>query len=65
MTVATYDSSWNPVGTNTDLIFTGSGSWSSLSTAYVAPAGAAWVEIGVRSSGSGTFWFDDLALTSP
>jgi hypothetical protein len=65
VTVASYDANWVLLGTNTDLIYPGTGSWTSMSTTYVAPAGTAWVEIGVRSSGSGTFWFDDLALTTP
>jgi hypothetical protein len=64
VTVASYNANWVLLGTNTDLIFPGTGSWTSLSTTYVAPAGAAWVQIGVRSSGSGTFWFDDLSLTA-
>ena len=49
---------------HTDLIFSGTGAWTRLTATYIPPAGTVRVWVGVHSSGSGTFWFDDLSLTT-
>jgi len=47
---------------HTDFIFPATGSWVQRSGTYVPPAGTVAVWLGVQSSVSGTFWFDDLSL---
>jgi len=47
-----------------NLIFPGTGSWTSLSQTYVTPPGTTQVLIGLQSSVPGTFWFDDLTVTT-
>ena len=65
ITLVSYDANWIQLSTGPSLIFAGTGSWTTLSGTYVAPLGAAYVQVGLQSDGAGTFWFDDLSLTQP
>ena len=65
ITVVSYDANWAQVGPSTSLIFASTGSWSSLSGTYVAPAGTVRVGFWLQNDGAGTFWFDDLSMTQP
>ena len=64
LTLISFDINNLDLGSHTDLVFAGTGSWTSLSRTYVAPAGTVNVWVGAQSSGAGTFWFDDVSLVS-
>ena len=63
LTLGSYDANWSQVGPHVDFGFPGTGGWSAIGGSYVAPATAVRVGIVAQSSGTGTFWFDDLSLT--
>src|SRR5207237_686511 len=63
ITLASFDSNGTEVGAHFDLIFGGTGSWTSMAGTYIAPPGAVRLAVVPQSSGSGTYWFDDLSLT--
>ena len=63
VTLISSNVNWVEFGPHLDLTAAGTGGWAHVSGTYVAPAGAVRVWIGLQSSGSGTFWFDDLSLT--
>jgi hypothetical protein len=65
ITVVSYDANWTQIGPSTSLIFGSTGSWSSLTGTYVAPAGTVRVGLWLQNDGAGTFWFDDLSMTQP
>jgi len=64
LTVISLDAGGLEVGPHLDLAFSGSGTWSKLTSTYVAPAGTVRVWLGVQSSVPGTFWFDDVSLAA-
>lgn len=64
ITLISFNASFVELGVHTDLILAGTGSWRSSSASYVPPTGATQVWVGMQSSGSGTFWFEDLSLTA-
>jgi purple acid phosphatase-like protein len=66
LSMYSYDGSWTPLDVDgKNLIFSASGTFTQLSGTYVPPAGAVYVIVGLQSDKSGTFWFDDLSLTTP
>src|SRR5438876_1006759 len=64
VTLISSNVNWVEFGPHLDLTAAGTGGWAHVSGTYVAPAGAVRVWIGLQSSGSGRFWFDDLSLTA-
>jgi hypothetical protein len=62
LSVFSYNSSWVQLDQGTHLVYPGTGSWTSLSGTYVAPAGTAYALIGPSNSAVGTFWFDDISF---
>jgi hypothetical protein len=65
LTLIGYTASGAESGPHLDLIFVGSGSWTQQSRSYIPPAGTVRVTINLFSKVAGTYWFDDIALTSP
>ncbi|HKV32266.1 MAG TPA: N,N-dimethylformamidase beta subunit family domain-containing protein [Candidatus Dormibacteraeota bacterium] len=65
ITLVSYDANWGQVGPSTSLVFGSTGSWSSQTATYVAPAGTVRVGIWLQNDGTGTFWFDDFSMTQP
>jgi hypothetical protein len=63
LSLVSFDSNWNRVGSQVDFVFSATGSWTALTGTYVAPAVAVRVGVVAQSSGSGTFWFDDIGLS--
>jgi hypothetical protein len=63
LSLAGYDNNWNRLGPQTDFVFSGTGAWTALSGTYLGPAGAVRMGVVAQSSGTGTFWFDDLSLS--
>ena len=64
ITLISFNASAVEIGAHTDVILGGTGSWRWSSVSYVPPTGATQVWVGMQSSGSGTFWFDDLNMTA-
>ena len=52
-------------GPHLDLTYPASGTWTEQSRSYTPPAGTVSVRINLFNRNAGTFWFDDIRLTSP
>jgi hypothetical protein len=52
-------------GPHLDLTYPASGTWTEQSRSYTPPAGTVSMRINLFSANAGTFWFDDIRLTSP
>jgi phosphodiesterase/alkaline phosphatase D-like protein len=65
LSVFSYDANWVQIDQGTHVIYPVSSTWSSRTGTYVAPPGTAFALIGVHNSAAGTFWFDDISMTSP
>jgi phosphodiesterase/alkaline phosphatase D-like protein len=63
LSVFSFSASWAQLDQGTNLVFPGTGAWTSLSGTYVPVAGTAWAIVGAQSSVAGTFWFDDISVT--
>ena len=63
VTLIFYDANWVPVGSQRDFPFPGTGTWVAQAGTFVAPGNAVRVGIVPLNSATGTFWFDDLALS--
>jgi hypothetical protein len=59
-----WDSIGNSVGQKT-LVFNGTGGWTFQQGTFTTPPGTVTVGVGLLSDRAGTFWFDDLSLSSP
>jgi hypothetical protein len=65
VTIIAYTASGVENGPHLDLIYPGSGTWTQQSRSYTAPAGTVRVRIHLHNKVAGTYWFDDIKLTSP
>jgi endoglucanase len=63
ITLSSYDASGASLDQGPFLNYPGTGSWTYLSATYVAPPGAVTALLGLQSSATGTFWFDDLSVS--
>jgi hypothetical protein len=61
--LVSYDANWNEVGPHINLGFAGTGNWTGVAFNYKPPPGSTRVVVEATTSTTGTFWFDDVALT--
>jgi hypothetical protein len=65
LSVFSYDLNWVQLDQGTHLVFPGTGAWTSRSGSYVAPPRTAYALLGLQNSVVGTYWFDDVSMTTP
>jgi hypothetical protein len=63
LTLISLDANGAELGAHIDLVFPASAAWTQRSATYVPANGTVRVWVGLQSSASGTFWFDDVSLT--
>ena len=65
VTLVSYSASGAETGPHLDLTYPASATWTQQTRTYTPPAGTVRATIFLFSKVTGTYWFDDLRLTSP